>query len=154
MPPNRAFTLNPARVLATLAAAPLALLANACMTVREPVFSPCRAIASSDWQARIEPRSAEGKPPLPWLVVTGKVTVPSGGYTVGLDLGPVIQMEPPVQQVLVRTDPPAEGATQATVTHDVEAVFPAPAGAARVAIRCGDGILAEVNVAQPAAVSG
>ena len=75
-------------------------------------------------------------------MVSGRVSVPTGGYRVALEPGPVQRLEPPVQQVILRTTPPAEGATQAIVTHDVQGVFERVEGVERVAVRCGDGIVA------------
>lgn len=112
----------------------------------EPIYSACHVLGSSDWQARVElSRSAS---PIPYirrkLVVTGKVTTAGGGFYVSLVQGPVARLDDPVQQVLVRTEGSAQ-AGGAPVAHNVRAVFPALDHYGGVAIRCGDGIIAEIR---------
>lgn len=123
-----------------IAAAALSLLAGlaGCHDpIRDPVYTRCSAIATSDWQARIvDLRSG------PRLVVDGRVTLPTGGYRVELESGPVQRLEPPVQQVILRTTRLRGGATQAVVTHEVQGVFAHEEGVERVAVRCGDGTVA------------
>jgi hypothetical protein len=113
--------------------------------VRETGYSACRVLGSSDWKAQVEFSATDT--PLPYfrrkLVVTGKVTT-AGGYSASLAEGPVSRLDEPVQQVMVRT----EGAAQpgaAPVTHDVRGVFPGLKRYGGVAIRCGDGIIAEIS---------
>lgn len=118
---------------------PLSLLAGlgGCHDpIRDPVYTRCSAIATSDWQARIVDL------PKPGLVVSGRVTLPTGGYRVTLEAGPVQRLAPPVQQVIVRTARVRGGATQAVVTHDVRQTFELEEGVERVVVRCGDGIVA------------
>jgi hypothetical protein len=103
--------------------------------VRNPIYTRCSAIATGDWQARIVGTSR------PRLVVSGRVTMPTGGYRVALIAGPVQQLEPPVQQVILRTTRVRGGATQAVVAHDVQGVFEHEPGVERVSVRCGDGIV-------------
>jgi hypothetical protein len=102
-------------------------------------------LGSSDWKAHVE-LDPTGSP-IPYLrrklVVTGKVTT-AGGYHASLAEGPVARLDPPVQQVRVRTEGAAEPGA-APVTHDVRAVFPAIERYGGVAIRCGDGIIAEIR---------
>lgn len=104
----------------------------------ESLYAPCSAAGSSDWQARVVDM------PRPRLVVSGQVTVPTGGYRVTLEPGPVQRLVPPVQQVILRTDPPSASATQALVTHAVQASFELEEGVERVTVRCGDGIIATI----------
>lgn len=116
--------------------------------VPETVYSPCHALSSGNWTAQVESYlTAHGKPLTRYnLVVAGEVTVPTGGFRVWLEEGPVQEIEPRTLQILVRTDPPAQGATQAVVTHQVRGAFPAKERIAQVSLRCGDGILALVPV--------
>lgn len=111
----------------------------------EPIYSACRVLGSSDWKARVETYPSSS--PIPFvrrrLVVTGKVTT-AGGYYVSLDEGPVERLDDPVQQILVRTEGSA-GAGAAPETHNVRAVIPALDHYGGVAIRCGDGIIAEIR---------
>lgn len=111
----------------------------------EPIYSACRGVlGSSDWQARVE--TYPNATPIPYvrrrLVVTGKVTTAGGGLSVSLDEGPVARLDDPVQQVLVRTEGSPGGAP---VVHNVRAVMPALDRYGGVAIRCGDGIIAEIK---------
>lgn len=117
--------------------------------VPETVYSPCHATSSGGWKAEIERYlTAHGKPLTRYnLVVTGEVTVPTGGFRVWLEEGPVQEIEPRTLQILVRTDPPVEGATEALVTHRVRGAFPARKRIGQVSLRCGDGTLALVPVA-------
>ncbi len=135
------------RSLAVLAA-PLLLLAAGCTStarITETIYSPCHVLSSSDWKAEIEifPTAS----PIPYLrrklVVTGKVTT-AGGYQASAYGGPVSRLDEPVQQVMVRTEGSAE-AGAAPVTHNVRAVMPALKRYGGVAIRCGDGIIAELG---------
>ena len=113
----------------------------------EPIYSACRGVlGSSDWRARVE--LDPSATPIPYirrkLIVTGKVTTAGDGVFVSLERGPVARLDDPVQQVLVRTEgsPQAQGAP---VAHNVRAVFPALDHYGGVAIRCGDGIIAEIK---------
>ena len=113
--------------------------------IRDTGYSACHVLGSSDWKAQVEfdPTAT----PVPYfrrkLVVTGKVTT-AGGYRASLGDGPVARLDEPVQQVMVRTEGAAE-AGAAPVVHDVRAVFPAMKRYGGVAIRCGDGIIAEIR---------
>jgi hypothetical protein len=112
----------------------------------EPIYSSCHVLRSSDWKARVELYpSASPKPYMRRrLIVTGKVTTAGGGFYVSLAEGPVSRLDDPVQQVLVRTEGSAQ-AGAAPVVHNVRGVFPALDHYGGVAIRCGDGIIAEIR---------
>lgn len=131
-------------------AAALLLLPAACLVklpVEETVYSPCHALASSDWRAHvIRIPSAHVRPIMkPFLVVEGKVTVPGAGYSVSLDLGPVERLDGPVQQILVRTTPPDGAEAGPPVVQSVRGTFPARKRYSGLRIRCGDGTLALVR---------
>jgi hypothetical protein len=134
-----------ARPTAALAAA-LALAACFPEQAPEPIYSTCHVLGSSDWRARVEIDPSAS--PIPYirrkLIVTGKVTTAGGGFSVSLERGPVSRLDDPVQQVLVRTEGSAE-AGAAPVVHSVRAVFPALDRYGGIAIRCGDGIIAEIR---------
>jgi hypothetical protein len=113
--------------------------------VRDTSYAPCHVLGSSDWKAQVEFSSTSS--PIPYLtrklVVTGKVTT-AAGYHARLAEGPVARLDKPIQQVRVRT----EGSAQpggAPVVHTVRGVFPAIERYGGVAIRCGDGIIAEIK---------
>ena len=113
--------------------------------VPETIYSACHVLGSSDWKAQVEFSSTAS--PIPYLtrqlVVTGKVTT-AGGYHADIDQGPVSHLDEPVQQIMVRTEGAPE-AGAARVTHNVRAVMPALKRYGGVAIRCGDGIIAEIR---------
>ncbi|HEV2746901.1 MAG TPA: hypothetical protein VGW34_06345 [Allosphingosinicella sp.] len=84
-------------------------------------------------------------PERPKLIVTGKVTVPTGGYRLSLEQGPLLELHPPIQHVLLSVRPPSEGATQAVVTHEVRGEFPALDAYGAVTVKCGPEVLAEIR---------
>jgi hypothetical protein len=128
------------------------LILVGCADLPDPVYSACHAIGSSDWRAWVKPHSPARERPT--LVVTGKVTVPTGGYSVSLERGPVQRLDRPVQQILLRTDPPEGIATQAVTLHEVRGEFSAPTGSGPVTIRCGDGTLAIISKVEAAGEPG
>lgn len=113
--------------------------------VRETEYAPCHVLGTSDWKAHVEifPTAS----PVPYLrrklVVTGKVTT-AAGYSASLTEGPVARLDEPVQQVRVRTEGSGEPGA-APVVHEVQGIFPAMKHYGGVAIRCGDGIVAEIR---------
>ncbi|HEX5181742.1 MAG TPA: hypothetical protein VFW19_01195 [Allosphingosinicella sp.] len=128
----------------------LPLLAGGCLmlpVVEEHVYSTCHALGSSDWDAHVERIPDHHNRPVlkPTLLVSGKVIVPSGGYSASLDLGPVQKLDAPVQQILIRTDPPGGKEPQAPATIDVRGRFPALKRYGAVVIRCGDGTMAIIK---------
>jgi hypothetical protein len=116
------------------------------METPEPIYSSCHVLGSSDWTAHVEVFPSAS--PMPYLrrklIVAGKVTTAGGGYYVSLAQGPVSRLDDPVQQVLVRTEGSAEAGAP-PVVHNVHATFPALDHYGAVAIRCGDGIIAEIR---------
>jgi hypothetical protein len=113
--------------------------------IRDTDYAPCKVLGSSDWKAHVEFSSTSS--PIPYLtrklVVTGKVTT-AAGYYASLAEGPVARLDDPIQQVRVRTEGSAQPGA-APVVHNVRGVFPAIDRYGGVAIRCGDGIIAEVR---------
>lgn len=113
--------------------------------IRDTEYAPCKVLGSSDWKAHVEFSSTSS--PIPYLtrklVVTGKVTT-AAGYHASLAGGPVARLDEPIQQVRVRTEGSAQPGA-APVVHNVRGVFPAIDRYGGVAIRCGDGIIAEIR---------
>jgi hypothetical protein len=135
--------LGRASALALILAVPAACSIDG--PVRAFDYAPCQVLGSSDWKAHVEFSSTSS--PIPYLtrklVVSGKVTTASG-LQASLAQGPVARLDDPIQQVRVRT----EGSAQpggAPVVHEVRGVFPAIERYGGVAIRCGDGIIAQVR---------
>ena len=127
--------------------APL-LLAGCATPQVDPLYSSCHSLATRDWSARVE----VDKPavfPFPEeavLVVSGTVQVPTGGFRVSIAPGSLVRLEPPVQQVILRTVKPEGMATQAIVEQSVTGSVPYDARAKSVSIRCGDGTIAAIPV--------
>ncbi len=120
--------------------------------VGDPVLPPrqvrlptpdCPILSSTDWAAWVN--AMPGPVARPKLIVTGRVTVPTGGYRVTLQQGPLQEIHPPIQQMILRAQPPSGGATQAVVTHEVRAELPALESYGSVTIRCGSSTLASIT---------
>lgn len=136
------------RLARPLLAAPLLLLGSCAMTFGGPKYSACRAMETRNWSASVEVEK-EGKFPFPEervLVVSGTVQVPTGGYSLALDAGPLVRLEPPVQQVILRTTAPEGMATQAITEEQVSGRLPYDKRARSVEIRCGDATIARIPV--------
>jgi hypothetical protein len=124
---------------------PLAVLAAAgCESLPgEPGGGNCPILGSSDWAAWIN--AMPGPNAGPRLIITGRVTVPTGGYTLSLERGPLHESQPPVQQVLLRVRPPSGPATQALVTQGVRGEWPALEAYGGVTVRCEGQLLADIR---------
>jgi hypothetical protein len=132
----------------TLLLAPV-LLAG-CETGREPdrYYAACKALGSSDWAAYIEVDKEE-KFPFPeedTLVVSGTVKLPTGGYELSIGQGALVQLQPPVQQVILRTVAPQGMATQAITEQRVSGRLAFDRSAKSVDVRCGDATIARIPV--------
>lgn len=105
----------------------------------------CPIIGSSDWAAWI---NAMPGPPgsRPTLIVTGTVTVPSGGYRLTLRLDPaVMESLPPQRTVWLDAVPPDGPASQALVTSEVRGQWPASPPVGAVHVRCGGAAIARIG---------
>jgi hypothetical protein len=123
------------------AAAALALAA--CVTpVPERGGRACPIASSEGWRAYVDAMPAPGRPR---LVVTGRVTVPTGGWRLALVLGPTREIHPPVQEVMLRAEPPSGSASRAMVTHEVTGTFHALPSYGGVVVRCGRDVIAEIS---------
>ena len=128
---------------------PLAALLASCATVPPPDKAPgsCPAMSTSNWRAWI---NAMPGPQRPQLIVTGDVTVPTGGYAMALRLGPTLRNEPPTQHVVLELTPPSGPATQAVTTREVRGSWPALPRYGSVVIRCGGDLIAEISPVETA----
>ena len=134
-------TMMPKRMPALIFA--LALLPACATAPAGPAGAmKCATIGSSDWAAWVN--AMPGPNARPTLIVTGKVTVPTGGYRFGWRDMRVMESYP--VQVAVELDAiaPAGPATQAVVTHDVRGQWPIDPPVGSVTIRCGDRVLARI----------
>lgn len=123
------------------------LLSGGCaLPEKGPLYSPCKAISTRDWSAYVEvaPQGVLWDPDDPVLVVSGTVEVPSGGYELSILPGGLMQLEPPVQQVILRTTPPEGMASQAITEQQVTGTVPWDGRAKSINIRCGDGTIATI----------
>lgn len=108
----------------------------------------CPAIASSDWAAWVN--AMPGPSARPSLIVTGKVTVPTGGYRV--EWGDVRVAESYPVQVFaeLRLIPPSGPADQVVTTHDVRGQWPMSPPVGSVTVRCGNRVLARISPVETA----
>jgi hypothetical protein len=102
----------------------------------------CPVIESSDWKAWVDAMPGPGNRPK--LIVTGRVTVPTGGFR--FEWGDVRVMEShPVQVAAdLQPIPPSGMATEALVTHDIHLEWPVPPPVGSVTIRCGGRVLTQI----------
>lgn len=125
-------------------AGPVALLLSSCAAVPAAPAGPmeCGIVGSSDWAAWVN--AMPGPNARPTLIVTGKVTVPTGGYRFAWRDMRVMESYP--VQVAIELDaiPPSGGATQAMVTHDVRGEWPISPPVGAVTVRCGDMVLTRI----------
>jgi hypothetical protein len=80
----------------------------------------------------------------PTLIVTGKVTVPTGGYRVEWADFRVAESYPVQIFGDLRVIPPSGGAIQVVTTHDVRGEWPMDQPVGAVTIRCGNRVLARI----------
>jgi hypothetical protein len=122
------------------------LLAGCASVPADPLYSSCKALATRDWSAHVVV-DKPAKFPFPeeaLLVVSGTVQVPTGGFDLDILPGSLVRLEPPVQQVILRTTPPEGMATQAITEERVTGSVPWDSRARSVSIRCGDGTIASI----------
>lgn len=114
-------------------------------TVSQPVKAgaDCPVIRSAEWHAHVD--AMPGPNANPQLNVSGKVTVPTGGYRLALRMGEVMESYP--VQVIVYLDvvPPKGMATQALQTHEVHGSWRSEERVGSVTIRCGRQVLARLS---------
>ena len=103
----------------------------------------CPIIGSDGWQAHVD--AMPGPNANPQLIVSGKVTVPTGGYKLSLRMGAVAESYP--VQITVHLDavPPSGMATQAIETREVRGSWPSEQRVGAVTVRCGSRVLARLS---------
>ena len=126
----------------------LALTAAACQALPPPATGACPILSSSDWNAWVN--AMPGPNMQPRLITTGRVTVPTGGYS--FRWGDPRVMESYPVQVSVELIPvrPAGPATQALVTHDVRGEWPMQPPVGSFSVTCGGRVLARVSPVETA----
>jgi hypothetical protein len=105
-------------------------------------------IRSSDWKSWINAMPGPGARPT--LIVTGQVTVPSGGYRFPWGNPQVLESYP--VQVVAELQPvaPAGPATEALTTYDVRGEWPITPPVGSVTVRCGGRVLARISPVETA----
>lgn len=103
----------------------------------------CPIIRSDDWQAHVD--AMPGPNRRPQLIVSGSVTVPTGGFKLALRMGPVAESYPVQVTVLLDAIPPRGAATQALETREVRGVWPSEERVGSVTVRCGDRVVARLS---------
>ena len=131
-----------------LALAGLALTACQAVPPLPPPSAHCPIVASSDWAAWVNAMPGPGARPT--LIVTGKVTVPTGGYRVEWADFRVAESYPVQIFGDLRVIPPNDSAIQVVVTHEVRGEWPMDQPVGSVTISCGNRVLARVSPVETA----
>ena len=113
-----------------------------------PPQAGCPIAGSSDWAAWVN--AMPGPAAQPTLIITGKVTVPTGGYRFAWGDMRVMESYPVQISVDLHVIPPAGAATQAVVTHDVRGQWPMSQPVGAVTVRCGGQVLASISPVETA----
>ncbi len=108
----------------------------------------CGITGASDWSAWVN--AMPGPNARPALIATGKVTVPSGGWTFAWRDLRVMESYPVQVVAELEAIPPAGGASQAFVSHDIRGEWPVDPPVGAFTVRCGDMVLARVSPVETA----
>ena len=121
----------------------IALTVTACQTASLPPPTSCPVLRSSEWQAWVN--AMPGPNARPELVATGKVVVPTGGYTFRWGSPRVMESYPVQVSVELIPVPPQGAASQALVTHDVRGEWPMAPPVGSFSVTCGGRVLGRVS---------
>ena len=124
------------------------LVASGCQTTAGPVPGTCPIVSSSDWQAWVN--AMPGPASRPKLIATGKVVVPTGGYSFRWGDPRVMESYPVQVSVELIPVPPSGPASQALETHDVRGDWPMSPPVGSFAVICGDKNLARISPVETA----
>lgn len=118
------------------------------VTAEPPAAAPagktCAVIESSDWKAWVNRMPGPGATPT--LIVEGKVTLPTPGYTVELKLGRADRSMTPIQQLVLETTPPSGQVMQVLTPHTARIDTPAIVAKYKaVRIVCNGNVIAEIT---------
>lgn len=115
----------------------------------QPAPPECLISSSREWTAWINRMPGTGAPT---LVISGKVTTPTGGYQVAFDQRIQIRRGYPAQAFVTLNVASPGGApvSQAVVTHEVRWEWPLNQPVGSVVVSCGDKTLAEITRIQTA----
>ena len=108
-----------------------------------PISQSCHTTESRDWQAWIN--AMPGPNAQPRLIVTGKFTAPSGGFSYRWGSIRVMESYPVQVSVELITIPPAGYASDALVEHEVRGEWPMTPPVGSLTISCGGRMLGRVS---------
>ena len=109
-----------------------------------PPSASCPVIESSEWAAWVNAMPGPGS--TKQLIATGKVVLPTPGYTVTLTAGMADRSATPVQQLILTATPPSGMVTQVLTTQPVRYQGPAISMQYRaIRIMCGGQMLSEIT---------
>ncbi|HVF38222.1 MAG TPA: hypothetical protein VNA29_09815 [Sphingomicrobium sp.] len=103
----------------------------------------CPITSSSGWHAHVN--AMPGPNDNPRLIVSGKVTVPTGGYKLSLRMGAVAESYPVQVTVDLDAIPPSGMATQALETRDLRGSWRSEERVGSVTVRCGSRVVARLS---------
>lgn len=132
-----------------LALLPAAALLASCAT-QPPIArtDQCPITSSADWRAWVDAMPGPNRSPT--LIVTGKVTVPTGGYTFAWRDLRTMESHPVQAIAELEALPPDGPATQALETHDLRGTWPVAGPVGSVTITCGSRTLARISPVETA----
>ena len=113
-----------------------------------PLHAAACPVDTSGWTAWVN--AMPGPNARPTLIVTGKATVPTGGYSFAWRDVRVMESHPVQVAVDLVAIPPAGGAIQAVVTHDVRGEWPINPPVGSVRIGCGGRTLGVISPVETA----
>ena len=128
-----------------------ALALTSCQTAPEPLptmSQSCLATDSRNWQAWVD--AMPGPNARPTLIVTGKFTAPSGGYTYRWGPPRVMESYPVQVSVQLMPIPPSGYASDALVDHEVRGEWPMTPPVGSLTVTCGDKVLGRVSPVETA----
>lgn len=118
------------------------------MSTYPPQKADCPIIGSSGWAAWVN--AMPGPNAQPSLIVTGRVTVPTGGYRFAWRDMRVMESYPVQVVVELQPIPPSGPATQALVTHEVRGQWPMSPPVGSLTVTCGGRTLAAISPVETA----
>jgi hypothetical protein len=126
-----------------------AMGATACSTAPQAsaTTAACPLVSSSDWAAWVNAMPGEGGPR---LIVTGKATVPTGGYRFSWSNPRIAESDPVQVSVELQPIAPTGMATEALVTHQVRGQWPSQKRVGSVRILCAGQQLALISSVETA----
>lgn len=134
---------KPVAALIAILTGGLALGSCAAVPAPDPADGgDCAIVGSSGWAAWVN--AMPGPNARPTLIVTGKVTAPTGGYRFAWRDMRVMESYPVQVAVELEAIPPTGGATEALVTHDIRGQWPIDPPVGSLTIRCGGRPLAQI----------